>query len=145
MIRRRGGLRKRSADEKKKQALDAMFRVWVLTRAGNRCERCGAAHGSLMPRAGVAGRDTFAVVQVAHFKSRRIDATRWDPDNVVALCKGCHFLWAHHEPDKFAQWMAARLGTLRLARLNEKWKKPRRRTMDEVRADIVNLILGGNQ
>ena len=38
------------------------------------CQRCGGTGG----------------LQTAHFHSRRLHATRYDPDNLCLLCFGCH-------------------------------------------------------
>ena len=46
----------------------------------------------------------------AHVFSRRIKATRWDPQNSFALCTGCHMSWAHRNPLEFHVWVRDQLG-----------------------------------
>lgn len=36
-------------------------------------------------------------------------ATRWDLNNAVCLCGGCH-LWAHQNPVDFAVWIEGYIG-----------------------------------
>lgn len=55
-------------------------------------------------------------LQWAHIISRRIHATRWDPDNAVAICAGCHYA-AHQHPLDFAAWVKERLGEERYYQL----------------------------
>ncbi len=130
-------IRKKSSRERDKARLDELFRPWVLHRAGHRCERCGMVGGAWKP-----GAKEPVVLQVAHFKSRRIDATRWHPLNVACLCKGCHFLWAHSEPDQFRNWWLERVGETGMELLNVLWKKPQSRDLEDVRRELRNLYLG---
>lgn len=41
--------------------------------------------------------------QCSHFKGRRSEATRFDPDNCDSLCYGCHQYFHEHE-DKHKEW-----------------------------------------
>lgn len=119
--------------EKVRKRLDSLLRMHVLWRAQGRCERCGAIGGSAK-----GGKEGVVVLQVAHFKSRRLEATRWHLENVCCLCKGCHFMWAHHEPDQFSAWWLERIGVDGMERLNELWKKPAKR---EPLADVLSRLL----
>ncbi len=57
-------------------------------------------------------------LQWCHFTSRRIHSLRWEPDNAVCLCAGCHYGFAHHQPGEFVDWMLRRIGETRMARLS---------------------------
>ena len=70
------------------KALDAAARQIVFERDGHRCVRCNSPD-----------RD----VQWAHILSRRHLCTRWNPDNALALCAGCHMFW-HNEPALSVPW-----------------------------------------
>lgn len=48
-------------------------------------------------------------LQAAHIYSRRYRSVRWDWNNVLCLCSGCHF-WSHHNPILFTEWVAEYLG-----------------------------------
>jgi hypothetical protein len=119
---RKTRLRKQSSREREKKALDDLFRPFVFKRANGRCDRCRQVGGA--PAANMDGR---VVLQVAHFKSRKLENTRWDPDNVCCLCKGCHFTWAHKEPDEFTKWFTQRVGAAVIDRLNLIWRAKRPR------------------
>lgn len=67
--------------------LDAIARQEVMQRDGERCIRCGSI-GNL---------------QWAHVLSRRHKSMRWNPDNAMCLCAGCHLHW-HHEPAMALDW-----------------------------------------
>lgn len=125
---RRTPLSRASGRSKVRSALDNLFRMFILHRAGGACERCGRAGGAFADNKEGAVR-----LQVAHFKSRRIEHTRWDPDNAACLCKGCHFQWGHHQPDQFVEWWTARIGASGIARLDLIWRTLRGRP----RADLA--------
>ena len=48
-------------------------------------------------------------MHAAHVFSRRIKATRWDPQNCLTLCFLCH-RWAHEWPLTFHVWVRDQLG-----------------------------------
>lgn len=62
--------------------------VSSIVRSKGKCERCGKKEN----------------LQCAHIYSRRYKHLRWDLQNVVCLCAGCHF-WAHQNPTEFAFWV----------------------------------------
>lgn len=68
--------------------LDEMARTQVFDRDGRLCQRCG---------------DPKKAVQWCHIISRRHLCTRWEPDNALALCAGCHMFW-HEYPTLSGDW-----------------------------------------
>jgi 5-methylcytosine-specific restriction endonuclease McrA len=58
------------------------------------CEKCGKTYG----------------LQASHIISRTHRNTRWDLQNGLCLCKGCHKFWAHKEPLEFTEWVKEKLG-----------------------------------
>lgn len=71
-----------SLDRRKQEArLDALRSRIVKARAGFRCERCGGS-GQL---------------QDCHVFSRAFKSIRWDLENAIAACTGCH-QWGHRNP-----------------------------------------------
>jgi 5-methylcytosine-specific restriction endonuclease McrA len=86
-IRSRG--RKRKSEKRIRIAeLDTLARNATLARAGHACERCGRSER----------------LQWHHVYTRAIRSLRWDLDNLICLCAGCH-LWWHHEPLDATIWM----------------------------------------
>ncbi len=65
--------------------LDKEFSAKVRERG--KCARCGKSSG--------------VQLQCAHIFSRRHRAIRWDENNAICLCAGCHF-WAHQNPILFS-------------------------------------------
>jgi hypothetical protein len=61
----------------RRDPLDILFSNFIRMRAGWSCERCG----SMPARQGL---------HCHHFIRRRNQNTRYDPDNGVSLCLGCH-------------------------------------------------------
>jgi 5-methylcytosine-specific restriction endonuclease McrA len=68
--------------------LDAAARQQVFRRDGNICVRC---------------RNRSNGKQWAHIISRRHLLTRWELDNALTLCGGCHF-WFHSQPFLAQEW-----------------------------------------
>lgn len=69
-------------------ALDAAARAVVFERDNFACIRCS---------------NRTRPVQWAHVLSRRHLCLRWEPDNAMSLCAGCHLFW-HHEPALAVEW-----------------------------------------
>ena len=45
---------------------------------------------------------------------------QFDPDNVKALCLGCHLYWWHKNPIEAKEWAVKALGRARLNRLKKR-------------------------
>lgn len=89
-------------------AADTWFSKCVREAAGWQCQRCGAQH-----QEGSQG------LHCAHYHSRGKWGTRFDPDNVAALCYGCHSYIDRNPHEKIA-WFEERLGSGLIAILTEK-------------------------
>lgn len=76
-----------------KDKLDKLVNILVRQRAGYKCERCGDSEN----------------LNTVHIFSRNNLATRWDMDNVLCGCAGCHF-WAHQNPLLFTKFVRQKLG-----------------------------------
>ena len=74
-------------------AADRRFSLQIRERDGFRCMRCGS-----MPASGG--------LHCAHMFTRRTQATRFDPDNALALCYGDHQYLDSHPDEKEAFWRA---------------------------------------
>ena len=85
----------------KRSAADRRFSLQIRDRDRWTCQRCGTRY---TPNTG--GLDC------AHMFTRRIKATRFDPDNACALCVGCHFYIDSHPFEKLA-FFRDRLGVER--------------------------------
>lgn len=77
-----------------------------IIRSRGRCQRCDRQPPEVS-------------LQCAHILSRRFTATRWDENNALCLCAGCHF-WAHNNPIEFTKLVEGILGTENLEKLLEK-------------------------
>ncbi len=84
------------------KACDKLAREIVFKR-DVKCQRCG----------------NTKQLQWCHIYSRIIYPLRWDADNSMVLCAGCHFN-AHQNPLEFSDLVRDRLGTERLQRLSLK-------------------------
>lgn len=76
--------------------LDTLFSVYIRRKAGWKCERCG----NMPDRRGL---------HCHHFHRRRKQSTRFDPDNGVSLCLGCHQYFGENKDHEEA-FMIAKLG-----------------------------------
>src|SRR5580698_1555728 len=86
--------KKKLSINRMKRALDDAARAEVFFRDGNVCIRC---HDPRRP------------VQWAHVLSRRHPCLRWNPENAMSLCAGCHLFW-HHEPALALDWFFKNFG-----------------------------------
>ena len=78
--------------------------VSEIVRSRGECVRCGKQDGTL---------------QSAHIYSRSNLQVRWDFDNVVCFCAGCHF-WAHKNPIGFTEWVREHLGPIKYESLKQR-------------------------
>jgi len=80
--------------------LDKLFSEYIRKRAIQRvhgCERC------------LAGKIDYKQLQCSHFIGRARRAVRWDEDNAVGLCAGCHMYLTSH-PLEHVQWFKDYIG-----------------------------------
>jgi 5-methylcytosine-specific restriction endonuclease McrA len=70
------------------KALDQLCRRLVFLRDRNTCQKCGSRER----------------LQWAHVHSRGVHSLRWEPDNSLCLCAGCHYL-GHLHPTDFSRWL----------------------------------------
>lgn len=77
---------------------DKYFSLWIRWRAGWKCQRC-------LKQFEVNSQG----LHCSHFWGRAREATRFDPDNCVAHCHGCHsFLTAN--PELHREWKLKQIG-----------------------------------
>ncbi len=81
-----------------------------------RCQRCFKDYG----------------LQCAHVFSRSKKSVRWDFENAVTLCGGCHLFWAHKYPLDFYEWIEGRMG-------KEAFNKLRLRSNLAVSLSVIDL------
>lgn len=96
--------------------IDVLFSRLVRLMADNHCEYCGKQfydrtreNGDVYP--------AWKYLQTSHFHGRRKASTRYDFDNVVAVCYSCHNHF-HEHPNKYDAFMRKRLGSERYDLLN---------------------------
>ncbi len=85
----RSGEKTRSRNYLIKQ-LDALARERCFERDLYKCVRCGSGR----------------FIQWAHVVTRGCKTLRWDLDNNLTLCGGCHAFWWHKEPIEAVHWFA---------------------------------------
>ena len=84
-----------------KRKLDKL--VSEITRSRGYCIKCGKSDN----------------LQAAHIFSRNMLSVRWDLDNVLCLCAGCHFE-AHAKPIFFAEFVKGYLESYKYTQLKLK-------------------------
>jgi len=83
-------------NKKEKTRLDKLWSHYVRQRTTDTCERCGKPGNN--PH---------------HIIGRRNLSVRWDVENGINLCSGCHTLRtdsAHQSPGFFHEWIIAKRG-----------------------------------
>lgn len=96
--------------QKLSKKCDKKRSLLVRLRAGNRCEHCGV----------------WGVMNAHHIFSRINYSTKYDLDNGICLCRGCHTMSskfsAHKTPLEFALWVIEKRGQERYDNLKRKAK-----------------------
>lgn len=77
---------------------DIAFSLYIRTRDGWTCQRCGDYHEPPTTR-----------LQCSHFKGRRKEGTRFEPLNADALCDDCHRYFTLN-PVEHEAWQIERKG-----------------------------------
>lgn len=84
--------KRRRTKRSEKARKDAEARAVVMERDHYKCQLAGGM-----------GPTCSKQMQWCHIKSRRYLATRWRPENALALC-AAHHRWSHDNPDEFIPW-----------------------------------------
>ena len=121
--------------KKKKKSIDKiLLDLWaeaVKIRAGHKCEYCGI----------------MKTLNSHHIFSKRHRATRWDIDNGICLCSGCHTLRtfsAHQSPD-FVLWIIKYIKVERYKKIQGKAYQVKKWTeveKEEIKVELENYIEG---
>ena len=90
----------------KPNKVDTLFSKWIRSRDGWKCQRCG---GEYEP--------PTRALHCSHYYRRGIHATRYDPENALALCYGCHILLEGDKQGAYKDLMICWLGELGFAEL----------------------------
>jgi hypothetical protein len=93
---------------------DSVFSQYIRLRDGS-CQRCG---------------NVCETLQASHFYGRSKESTRFDPDNVDALCYGCHVYWGSTDREAYREFKIKQLGKqgfkMLIVRANTYKKKDRK-------------------
>jgi len=90
--------------------LDKLFSEFIRRRAIERvggCERC------------LVGKTDYKQLQCSHFHGRAKKSVRWDEDNAVGLCAGCH-MYLTSQPKEHFEWFKNYLGEDKLDLLSSR-------------------------
>lgn len=101
-------------------SLDRLFSRYVRMRDKWTCQRCGRPHAPNKP-----GLDCAHVVV-----SRGHKSTRFDPENCVALCRGCHS-YLDRNPREKDKWFIEKYGLKRFEWLVAKGRIIKRFRQDD--------------
>ena len=84
----------------KERKTDKLFRQYIRKRDNFTCQRCQREYPD-------GGRG----LHVSHYWGRARENTRFDPENCIALCYGCHMIWGHGDGrGDYVSFMKKRLG-----------------------------------
>lgn len=112
---------------------DSVFSEYIRRRDG-KCVRCGRRGEG---EKGVDG------LQASHYWSRRHENTRFDPENVDALCAGCHRLWGGDDREQYANFKKRQLGEvgykLLLLRCNQYCRRDRKLSLMQAKLLLKSL------
>ena len=92
----------------KRTGLDSLYTRYIFIRDGWTCQRCKTSYK------GKPG------LNASHFFGRSHHSTRYDDDNVKALCMGCH-LYFSKNPMFYVDFMMERIGAKALQKLVQRF------------------------
>ena len=108
--------------------LDVAWSAKVKERDGFMCQKCGSKDKQLNSH---------------HIFSRSHKSTRWDIDNGITLCAGCHTLGngsAHKDPKDFMEWLTPILGENFINKLEWKSKSTCKYSIGELEVLLSSLV-----
>lgn len=114
---------------------DVAFSQWIRLRDGRclRCKKPVVLNGKGMP----------VSLQASHFQGRGKESTRFDVENVCALCTGCHAYFTAYPAEHYL-WQVHRLGQdvvdALVLRSNMMVKKDRKSELMYWRAELRKLV-----
>lgn len=94
--------------EIKRRPADIKFSNWIREKAGWKCQKCGKVcklNGLILGQ-----------LDASHYYGRGKESTRFEPDNVHALCNPCHRRMGGYQKDEQGEydlWMKEILGEKR--------------------------------
>ena len=97
--------KKHNSDSWLNKQLDKLWSEVV--RSKGECELCGR-------------KPPEVVLHAHHIYSRTHRSTRYDLENSVCLCMGCHLYTAHKSVQEFSDWVCDKLGSEKLEALRKK-------------------------
>lgn len=111
---------------------DRIFSLYIRARdkACRACHRPGQPNADKLPVIGL---------QASHFWGRRAENTRYEPDNVDALCANCHSLWGGEYREQYKAFKRKQLGEKRYISLELQHNTPKKK--DRVMALIIAKAL----
>ena len=79
----------------------------------------------------------------SHFYGRAREATRFEPDNCIALCYGCHKLWGHGDQrSEYEKFMRKKLGEKRFKTLMlQAYEDNKKHKDDKMKLIIIRQLL----
>jgi len=100
----------------RRDALDALFSEYIRRRVYHdgeiTCQRCGGTYYDTTREDG-STKPAWMSLECAHFKGRGQHSVRFDPDNALAACSGCHTIM-DSDPDEKIRVFEFWLGKERL-------------------------------
>jgi 5-methylcytosine-specific restriction endonuclease McrA len=106
--------------------LDKVFSEYVRKLSKGYCAKCGGYRG-------------WQRLQCSHFVGRARKSTRWDEENVVALCFYCHQHFTAY-PYEHVKWFTKRIGEDRLDALIARSRIPTKIDKEELLTHYKNKL-----
>ena len=112
---------------------DQAFSLYIRTRDDWTCQRCGKR----FLKGNTGG------LECSHYFGRSRENTRFDPDNCIALCTGCHSYWDSAAKEEYRNFKIKQLGEkgfdLLMVRANTYRKKDRKMALIVAREMLKQL------
>lgn len=98
----------------KRTKADALFSDYIRLRDDYTCQRCFKQYEGKQKG-----------IQCSHFHGRGKRSVRFDPENALALCAGCHSRFTAY-PDEHVEWFKRRIGPVKYELLSNRANIPQK-------------------
>lgn len=95
---------------------DSKFSEYIRTRDNWTCQRCLRKY-----------KEKSQGLHCSHFFGRRNESVRFDPENCVSLCFGCHKYFDEHDREAYREFKIKQLGEKQFELLTIKARTPKKK------------------
>jgi len=110
---------------------DSKIKEYIFERDKNACVLCGRKKGDI-------------ILDPSHFWGRYKSSTRFRPDNLDAVCRGCHFRIEHAKQGEYREFKIKQMGMERYKELEKIYYQSKMSRRDAI-IELMDFLNGGEK